>query len=262
MGIQGGKDKLYKPTAREKYKASHSPEQIANRLQDGPASIYLKDFIYGAIDGAVTTFAVVAGVAGAGLSSGIVIVLGFANLLADGFSMAVSNFMGTRADNQYRKKMRNIEQEEIKYWPQGEIEEIRQIYAAKGFKGELLEQIVEVITAEEDRWVDTMIQEEHGMPLEDHSPAKAGLITFIAFFVIGLVPLLTYLVNWLAGEKVLDEFLWSTVLTGLAFLGVGAAKARFLDQSHLWAAFETLLIGGAAAALAFGVGVMLKGLTL
>ena len=246
--------------SREAYKATHSPKQIAARLDKGPQSVYLKDFIYGAIDGAVTTFAVVAGVAGAGLSSSVVIILGIANLLADGFSMAISNYMGTRAENQYREKAREVELDEIRKWPKGEREEIRQIYKAKGFEGELLEQVVDVITADEDRWVDTMIQEEHGMPLDDHNALEAGVATFAAFCLIGAIPLLTYLVNWVLGDVIQQEFLWSCVLTSIAFVAVGAAKARFLDQSHVVSALETLGIGGVAAGLAYGVGVVLQGL--
>ena len=73
---------------------SHTPQAIQERFREGVKHSYLKDFIYGAIDGAVTTFAVVSGVVGAGLSSNVIIILGVANLVADGFSMAVSNFSG------------------------------------------------------------------------------------------------------------------------------------------------------------------------
>lgn len=248
-----------RPDSREFYQATHSPEQIAERLNHGPGSIYLKDFIYGAIDGAVTTFAIVAGVAGAGLSAGVVIILGFANLLADGFSMAVSNYLGTRADNQYREKNRIREIHEIAHWPEGEREEVRQIYAAKGFAGPLLEQVVDVITADKERWVDTMLLEEHGIGLIGHNAGKAAAATFVAFGLVGLIPLLTYLANWFSPGAINAPFMWSSMLTGVAFFLVGAAKARFLNQRVLWSAFETVAIGGIAAVLAYGVGVLLKG---
>jgi len=242
------------------YQAIHTPEQIANRLQSGPSSVYLKDFVYGAVDGAVTTFAVVAGVAGAGMPAGVIIILGFANLLADGFSMAISNYLGTRAENQFRAETRKHEQDEIHKWPEGEREEVRQIYAMKGFEGELLDQVVEVITADHERWIDTMLQEEHGMTLQDHHPGKAGFATFVAFSLIGLIPLLPYLFNWIKPGSVADAFFWSSALTAAAFLWVGAVKARFVNQSRLIGAFETVGIGGVAAVLAYGAGVLLKGL--
>ncbi|MGV6806873.1 MAG: VIT1/CCC1 transporter family protein [bacterium] len=247
-----------KRSSRDVYKATHSPQQIADRLADGPDSVYIKDFVYGAIDGAVTTFAVVAGVAGAGLSAGVVIVLGLANLLADGFSMAVSNYLGTRAENQYRENVKAVERHEIEEWPEGEREEIRQIYAAKGFDGQLLEQVIEVITADKERWVETMVLEEHGMPLEDHNPLKAGIVTFVAFFLVGIVPLGTYLVNWFYEGAIQNAFFWSALLTAIAFVVVGWIKAGVLEQGHIRASLETLFVGGAAAVLAYGVGWALR----
>ena len=92
------------------HEAEHTPAAIRRRLEARPSQDYLKDSIYGAIDGAVTTFAVVSSVAGAGLSSGIVIILGLANLLADGFSMASGNFLATRAENQAARKARREEE--------------------------------------------------------------------------------------------------------------------------------------------------------
>ena len=81
-------------------KTTHTPDAVKNRLASRPPESYLRDFIYGGVDGIITTFAVVSGVAGASLASGVVIILGAANLVADGFSMAVSNYLGTRAERE------------------------------------------------------------------------------------------------------------------------------------------------------------------
>lgn len=251
-----------RPESREAYRHQHDPEKIAARLEQGPESLYLKDFVYGAIDGAVTTFAVVAGVAGAGLSAGVIIILGFANLIADGFSMAISNFLGTRAENQYRDQARRRELDEIHKWPQGEREEVKQIYARKGFDGELLEQVVEVLTQDKQRWVDVMLQEEHGMTLAGHDARRAGLATFVAFVLVGLIPLLPYVANWMGWLTVARPLLWSSALTSVAFFWVGAMKGRFVNQSRLVSGIETLAIGGAAAMLAYGVGLLLEGVAV
>ncbi len=251
-----------RPESREAYRHQHDPEKIAARLEQGPESLYLKDFVYGAIDGAVTTFAVVAGVAGAGLSAGGIIILGFANLIADGFSMAISNFLGTRAENQYRDQARRRELDEIHKWPQGEREEVKQIYARKGFDGELLEQVVEVLTQDKQRWVDVMLQEEHGMTLAGHDARRAGLATFVAFVLVGLIPLLPYVANWMGWLTVARPLLWSSALTSVAFFSVGAMKGRFVNQSRLVSGIETLAIGGAAAMLAYGVGILLEGVAV
>lgn len=235
----------------------HSPEAIRRRLAAGPTQVYIKDFVYGAIDGAVTTFAVVSGVAGAGMSSGIIIILGLANILADGFSMAVSNYLATKADNQHVEKQRAEELAEIRSHPEGEREEVRQIYARKGFAGEQLEGVVAVITADRKQWVDTMLREEHGLSLEPTKAGMAALVTFLAFAVVGSLPLIPFLWNWGLPGAIAEPFWVSTVVTMVAFFLVGALKGQFVDVSGCRSGIETLLVGGGAALLAYGVGSVL-----
>jgi VIT1/CCC1 family predicted Fe2+/Mn2+ transporter len=170
----------------------HTPDAIADRIASSNHN-YIRDFIYGGIDGAVTTFAVVSGVSGAELSTSIVLILGFANLVADGFSMAASNYLGTRAEIDDYRRLEKVEHRHIRIEPEGEREEIRQIYREKGFEGEELEKAVELITSDKDRWVKTMLTEEYGLPAEIRSPWRAALATFAAFIVCGLVPLVPYL---------------------------------------------------------------------
>ncbi|TQV67772.1 hypothetical protein FKG94_24905 [Exilibacterium tricleocarpae] len=238
----------------------HSPEAISERLALGPNPSYLKDFVYGAIDGAITTFAVVSGVAGAGLAAAVIIILGLANLLADGFSMAVSNYLATRAEGQLRDKTRAEEHWEISHHPEGEREEIRQIFARKGFSGRQLEEAVTIITADRERWVDTMLQEEHGLSLQPQAALRAAVTTFVAFFSIGALPLLTFLVNWRVPGTFAHPFFWSAGLTGIAFFCVGALKGRFVNHPWYRSGLETAVVGGIAAALAYGVGLLLRDL--
>lgn len=239
---------------------SHTPEAIRRRLESKPAHSYLRDFVYGAIDGIVTTFAVVAGVAGAKLSMGIVIILGMANLVGDGFSMAVGNFLATRTEKQQKRKARRMEEEHIAEIPEGEKEEIRQIFLRKGFIGKDLDRAVEIITSDERLWVETMLKEELGMTLGGPSPVRAGISTFIAFVLFGFLPLLAFVAAYFYPAAIKDPFLASSLMTGVAFFCVGAFKSRFVDEKWVWSGLETLLVGGSAAALAYLAGFFLKGI--
>jgi vacuolar iron transporter family protein len=220
---------------------------------------YISEFVYGGIDGAITTFAVVAGAEGANLGIAVVIILGLANLIADGFSMSVGNFFSTKAqrDNFDRHKAR--EYWEVENLGEIEKEEIREIYEAKGFKGELLNQVVEVITSDKDVWVDTMMKEELEMTKDDKTPVKTASVTFISFIIVGSIPLLAYIFAGLdSGIAGAELFLYSSVLTGIALTIVGSLKSIVTERNILAGIAETLLLGGLAASLAYFVGDVLE----
>jgi len=236
--------------------AEHVPEAIAQRLAAKKKHSYLGDAVLGAIDGCVTTFAVVSGVVGANLPHGVAIVLGLANLLADGFSMAVSNYQRAKSDKERTEQARRREEKHIDEIPEGEREEIRQIFSRKGFEGSVLDEIVQIITQDRKRWVDTMLTEELGLQLEGPTPLKAGTITFVGFFLAGMIPLLPFLLTMhLTAQEV---FFMSTCATGLSFFLIGVLKGWVLDRPLFFSGLETLLIGGCAAALAYIMGVWLR----
>ncbi|GGG15582.1 VIT1/CCC1 transporter family protein [Pontibacter amylolyticus] len=220
---------------------------------------YISEFVYGGIDGSITTFAVVAGAEGASLGISVVIILGLANLIADGFSMSVGNFISTKAsrDNFDRHKAR--EYWEVDNLGATEKEEIRVIYEAKGFKGELLNQVVEVITSDKDVWVDTMMKEELEMTKDDKTPVKTASVTFFSFVLVGSIPLLAYIFAGLdSGIAGAELFLYSSILTGIALTIVGALKSLVTERNMLVGIAETLLLGGLAASLAYFVGDVLE----
>ncbi len=234
---------------------AHSPTAIAARLQEGPRASYLRDWVFGGIDGAVTTFAIVAGVAGASLSTNVILILGAANLLADGFSMAAGNYSGVKAEKDDYERLREMEIRHIAVTPEGEKEEVRQIFAAKGFEGDDLERAVEIITESHERWVRVMLEEEHGAPKVDRSPVKAGLVTFAAFFVCGAAPLAPFLFGGASHALAI-----ATAMAGATFFGIGALKSKWSTAPWWRSGLETLGIGMIAAGVAYGVGALLKGL--
>lgn len=233
----------------------HTAEAIRRRLLDGTKPNYLRDFIYGGIDGAVTTFAIVAGVVGASLSANIVIILGLANLVADGISMAASNYSGTKTEVDDLERLRAMEYRHIAIDPDGEREEIRQIMSIKGLEGDTLEHAVEAITSNRERWVATMLFEEHGQSGMVRDPLRSALATFVAFVICGAVPLLPY--TLLPGDTAMPIAL---SMTSVVFFAIGSMKSRW-SLSRWWVSgLETLVIGLAAAGAAFAIGYFLRDL--
>jgi VIT1/CCC1 family predicted Fe2+/Mn2+ transporter len=162
---------------------------------------YLPEFVYGATDGTVTTFAVVAGAIGASLSASIVLILGFANLFADGFSMAVSNYLSNKSYHELNLK-KTVEKK----------------------------------------------------------PVNSALATFISFILIGFIPLLFFVLA-LFNETLLEHaFLYSIILTGIAFLFVGFVKGNVTGKRRVYSALETFIIGGIASLIAYFVGHFLRNL--
>ena len=234
----------------------HHPHAVARRIAQRAGQGYLGDAVLGAIDGCVTTFAVVAGVAGAGLPRGVALVLGFSNLIADGFSMAASNFERARNERSRGERAREAERKHIALVPDGEREEVRQILASKGFAGEDLERALAVVTAERERWIDFMLVEELGLPPLPPAPLRSALATFAAFLVVGAVPLLPLI--WIASNASSALFPASAGATAAAFLLVGWLQGRALGTAPALSALRTLAVGGSAAALSYVVALLLR----
>jgi len=181
--------------------------------------------------------------------------VGFANLVADGFSMGVSNNESIKAAGDFVESVRAAEWQHIDMIPAGEREEIRQIFTEKGFSGEMLEKIVDTITADLDLWIDTMLTEEHGVQKSGRDPARVALTTFGSFIVVGTAPLLPFMVPAMETDW---QFISSACLAGIMFFSIGAMKSRIFSRPVFRSGVSTLLTGGGAAALAFLVGYVLS----
>ena len=226
----------------------------------------IEDFVYGATDGAVTTFAIVAGVVGASLSPSVVLILGFANLFADGFSMAIGNYLSAKSRIEYVERQRKREEWEIKINTAQKIQEIKDIYSDKGFKGELLESIAKVIISNRKVWVDTMMEEKIG-PIDNNNenPIYKAITTFFAFYSVGIIPLIPFIYVYLVYfdlshsiNKIDNVFLYSIIFTAISFFSIGLVKGKVVNKSPAKSGLNTLIIGGIAAVVAFLVGSLLS----
>lgn len=233
----------------------HTVDEIRARIRQSRQSGYLKDFVYGGFDGAVTTFAIVAGVEGAGFSRSVIIALGIANVLADGFSMAASNYTGSKAEQDNVQRLREIEQRHIEKTPDGEREEIRQILLMKGFEKDNVDHAEQAITSNKDFWIDTMLLNEYGVSPIKVNILSSALATFGAFFLCGIIPLLPFIVSQT------QPFAWAIVLTLTTFFIIGAAKARWSLQPWWQSGLTTLSLGAVAAFIAYSAGYLVAALT-
>ncbi len=245
--------------------AAHDPRRIAHAARErhaGGSAQYIGDLVYGALDGIITTFAVVSGAAGASLGSGVILILGLANLFADGFSMATGAYLSAKSEQEYYDQERAREMWEVEHFPEGERAELVELYRARGYSDAEAEQLVAIHSRDKTRWVDAMMIDELQMLRNEGNPLKNGLATLIAFIVAGSVPLLVYLAGLLFPIAPAVAFPVSLSLSALALFGLGAAKVLVTGRRPLRSGLEMLIVGGLAAAVAYGVGVLLRGLGL
>lgn len=260
--------KAYAEGDMEASASAHSDARIKRSVRQaeeehgGAGSQFIGDFVYGGLDGVITTFAVVSGVAGASLGSEVVLILGMANLLADGFSMATGAYLSAKSEQEYYDKERERELWEVEHFREGEKTELQEIYLARGFSVEEADQLVEIYSRDDQRFADAMMVDELGMLKDESNPIFNGLATLGAFVFLGVVPLLIYLLGLAFPIDPGLSFPLSILFSGIALFGLGLGKVAVTHQPPLKSGMETLLVGGLAASVAYGVGALLKGLGL
>jgi len=219
---------------------------------------FVKDFVYGSIDGIITTFAVVAGVSGARLTLSIILILGFANLLADGLSMSISNYLSVKSEQEHYHKERKREEKELITTPHEEVKDIEQIFRKKGFKGKMLDKIVNTIIKNQKVWVDTMMKEELGLSIENVNPKRSALVTFGSFLIMGFIPLITFVIGIFIPQINSIAFILSLTISFIALFLVGTIKGLVLEKKWYVSGGETLIIGSIAAIIAYSVGFLMQ----
>lgn len=225
-----------------------------------PVSTYLKEIVYGGSDGIVTTFAVVAGFAGAQMSETtlplfVVILFGLANLAADGASMGLSSFLSLRSEQDYYRHQRDREMHEIKNNPKFEREETIEVLTKRGYSKDDAAEITRLYSKNPEYWADFMMNYE----LELANPTKEdalrnGLATTTAFITFGIIPLIPYIFM----RDVPRLFTLSCLFTLVAFLFLGILRWRVTKQSFVRSVGEMILVGGVSAAVAYVVGSFFK----
>lgn len=241
---------------------AHSPASVALVAQEQHGKAgghYIGNLVYGGLDGIVTTFAVVSGVAGAQLGTRVILIMGLANLFADGFSMAIGAYLSAKSEREYYQREEQRETWEMQHFPEGEKAELEQIYLAQGYPADDARALMEIKTRDPLRWVKAMMVEELGLLSDERSPLLNALATLLAFVVAGALPLLVYLAGLFVTLPPGIGFPVSLALSGVALFGVGAAKVFVTGRNPLVSGMEMLAVGGLAAAVAYGVGALLKG---
>ncbi|MFH0927416.1 MAG: VIT1/CCC1 transporter family protein [Candidatus Micrarchaeota archaeon] len=221
---------------------------------------YLKSAIYGGLDGTITTFAVVAGVTGAALSPGIILIMGFANLIGDGISMAVGDYLSTKAERDYYNAERTRERWEVDNYPQGEKKEMVEIYEEKGISRKDAQAMVKTLSKHKEAWVDVMMAEELGLIKDECSPVKNALVTFASFSVFGFIPLAAYVLALFAPSILEVSFESACILTASTLFLLGALKSRLTEQNWAISGAQMLAVGSLAAAAAYIIGQFLASL--
>lgn len=239
--------------------AAHNKQKNAKEVHRTNGD-YLKSAVYGGLDGIITTFAVVAGVAGASLSIGIVLILGFANLFADGISMAIGDYLSTKSQREYQSAERKREEWESENYPDGEKRELVELYTDKGILREDAKKIVNIICKHKKAWVDIMMVEELGILESKESPLKNAIVTFFSFCIFGFIPLLAFVVTGMIPFIQGMLFQVATVLTCITLFALGSLKTRFTGRNWIVSGLEMLFVGGIAASAAYGIGALLGGL--
>ncbi len=226
-----------------------------------PFSTYLKEIVYGGNDGIVTTFAVVAGFAGANMSSNsslgflTVLLFGLANLAADATSMGLGNFLSIRSEQDRYKEQRSKEEYEVEHSFELEKAETIHLLERKGFSTADANELVKIFSKNKEYWIDFMMQYELEMsdPMNEN-PVFNALATFTAFITFGGIPLLPYI--FFPNHP--NAFIFAAISTFAALAGLGLLRFKVTKDSLFRSVGEIVLVGGISAIIAYTVGILFR----
>lgn len=246
----------------KKLSAKDDDDDEAHQSEGG----FLKPIIFGGLDGILTSFAIVAGAAGGRLPPSVVLILGFSNIFADALSMGVGEFLSSKATNEWILSERGREEWELDNFPEGEIQEMVDIYISKGMSPEDAESVIRTMSKYKKFFVDLMMAQELELqvPEEDHivQSCKEGFVMFTAFASFGAMPLIGYVLFPLIDPDMSEEalFLSACIVTAIVLFLMGSLKSYFCTQNWFRAGTETLILGGTCATVAYMIGQLVQGI--
>ena len=215
----------------------------------------IRDFILGFQDGLVNTLGLVLGVASAVKSSNIVLISGLAAAFAESISMAAVAYTSSRAAHDFYESQLEMEKKEIEEIPHMEVEEIRDIYYKKGFRGRQLEGIVKKITSNNQLWLETMMAEELKLFPEDYNrPVRSGVIVGASALIGSVIPIIPFFLS-----RVISAMAVSLALSITVLFIVGAVKAKMTIGDWKKSGLEMAVIGTLAALGGYLIGTLLGG---
>ena len=214
----------------------------------------VRDVVIGMSDGLTVPFALAAGLTGAISSSHLILAAGFAEIAAGSIAMGLGGYLAARSDAEHYASERKREEEEIVTVPDVEAREVQDIFKTYGLTDEESATVVEALRKRPKDWVDFMMRFELGLEKPEPSRAwKSALTIALSYVVGGLIPLSAYIFN---GDA--HHALWISIgVTLIALATFGAIKGRFTGTSMLRSGLQTTIIGGLAAAAAFGIARMI-----
>ena len=221
--------------------------------QQGISRSNIRDFILGFQDGVVNTLGLVLGVASAVKSSNLVLISGLVTTFAESISMAAVAYTSTKAAHEFYESQLEREKKEIEEIPHMEVQEIRDIYYKKGFRGKQLASIVKKITSNKKLWLETMMAEELKLFPDDYeSPVKSSFIVGMAAVVGSLVPVVPFLIL-----PVKAGMGFALLFSTLCLFAVGAIKAKITIGNWKKSGIEMAVVGILAALVGYLVGSLL-----
>lgn len=221
---------------------------------------YIRSIVFGGLDGIVTTFVIVAGVEGASLSIGVLLIIGIGSMLGDAISMGIGDYASSHAELEYYEVEKERQAWIFDNNPSEERHKIVHVYQSKGLTHEDACTVADILTKKKETAVELMMLAEHGAFEHAGTPATKGLYTFSSFLFFGFVPLVTYVISPFFDFTHDQMFASACLLTGVTLFALGAAKGTVIQRNWFYSGLEMLTIGGGASVVAYVIGYLLRGL--